>query len=86
MYSSDKLHCAEFSIPHKVVTLQGVICLICNGLHCLETSRQLLKRVEKHLWDSILYLLYALSTDNLVQMGNTEEPMSLKLYHGQKSK
>lgn len=32
VYSSDKLHSAEFSIPVTVVTLQGAICL-----HCLET-------------------------------------------------
>ncbi len=32
MCSSDKLHGHEFSIPVRVVTLQGAICL-----HCLQT-------------------------------------------------
>lgn len=47
MYSFDKLHNPEFSIPLTVVALQGAICLTFNGLHHLKITERFGRKLGK---------------------------------------
>ena len=78
MYSSDKLHSPEFSIPLTEVTLQGAMRLTFNGLHHLKIMDKFWPELEKKTHTGIFH--QALHQQiNFDMLGRLHHPKSFEL-------